>query len=410
MPRPVPGAKVSVATRSVAVTFVTLSLSYGVWYSYSVFLVSLLAEFGWSRSVVAGAFSLFTLVHGLSSFPLGWLADRMGTRRIVLAGGIILAAGLVLDGAVTHPWHLYAAFGIVTSLGVAASGWVPAVIMIQRWFPSRVGTVLGLTSAGIGVGIVVVPPLCQYLIEQIGWRGAFRVVAAIVLVWVVPSTLALVKDAPDSTRPAGRASGPGAGGMTLQSAVARVRFWLLSATQLSAAFVNQMLLAHQVAYMVDHGISPLEAASVVAVVGVGSIVAKAGGGWASDMFGRETMYALGMACVLASIASLGGLAWSGSAGWAFVYGGLVGVGYAVTSPLLPAVISDLYRGRHFGAILGAVNVANAVGGSLGPWMAGRLYDATGSYAMALWAAAGAAIVSTGALWLAAPRRGPEVEI
>ena len=82
----------SAGGRAVAATFVTLGLVYGVWYAYSVFLVALLHDFGWSRSLLAGAFSVFALVHGLLSPGLGWLADRIGSRRLVLAGGV--AAGL----------------------------------------------------------------------------------------------------------------------------------------------------------------------------------------------------------------------------------------------------------------------------------------------------------------------------
>ncbi|MBI4594166.1 MAG: MFS transporter, partial [Candidatus Rokubacteria bacterium] len=213
-----------------AATFVTLGVVYGVWYAYAIFLVALLGEFGWSRSLVAGAFSVFTLVHGCLSPPLGWLADRLGPRRLVLTGGVILAAGLVLDGAVQAPWHLYLTFGVVTALGVAFAGWVPAVMLVQRWFPERVGTALGLTSAGIGVGIFVMGPLSHWLIEAVGWRWAFRIIGLLAGAWIIPATLAFVADppgvgitgraggrAPATTRssPAAAAStatAPGAGG------------------------------------------------------------------------------------------------------------------------------------------------------------------------------------------------------
>lgn len=408
-----------------------------MWYAYAVFLVALLREFGWSRTVLAGAFSLFAFVHGVAGAPIGWLCDRVGPRRLVLAGGAILAVGLVLDGAVTRPWHLYVTFGIVTSLGVSAAGWTPAVVLVQRGFPRRVGTVLGFTSAGIGVGILVVVPLCQHLVDIVGWRWAFRFLGVLVALWVIPSTLWLVEDPIIVKDPIiGQGMGTRAGAtpmprrnhaersldspirvatsvrdittsvrdITLGEAAASARFWLLGLTTLFGAFVNQMLLVHQVAYLVDHGIAALTAASVVGLVGLASIVGKAGGGWASDVFGREVTFTFGMTCVVASVGTLGLLALTGEPAWAWIYGALVGVGYAVTAPLMPAVISDLYRGRHFGTIFGVLHIANAVGGSTGPWVGGRVFDLTGSYAGAFGAAVVAAALSALALWLAAPRR------
>jgi len=403
---------------------VTLGLAYGVWYAYAVFLVALLREFGWSRTVLAGAFSLFVFVHGTASAPLGWLCDRVGPRRLVVAGGAILAGGLVLDGAIRSPWQLYLAFGVLTAIGVAAAGWTPAVVLVQRWYPQRVGTVLGLTSAGIGVGILVVVPLCQALVGLVGWRWAFRIVGALAALWVIPATLWLVRDPPEQgtgTRAVatpmprrdphgasdfsrGASRDHGSRDVTLGEALGTVRFWLVAAVTLASSFANQMLLVHQVAFLVDHGVSALAAASVVGLVGVASIVGKSGGGWASDVFGRETTFTFGMACVAASVGALGLLAATGAAGWAWAYGALVGVGYAVTAPLLPAVMSDLYRGRHFGTIFGALHIANALGGSTGPWVGGRVFDATGSYAGAFAAGVVAAVLAALALWVAAPRR------
>ena len=397
------GRRAGGSGRSAVATFVTLGLTYGVWYSFAVFLVALLGEFGWNRSVLAGAFSLFTLVHGLAAYPIGWCCDRFGPRRVVLLGALLLTAGLVFDATVDRPWHFYLAFGVLTSLGVATAGWVPAVVVIQRWFPQRVGTVLGFTSAGIGVGIFLVGPLSQVLIELVGWRNAYRTLAVVIALWIVPAALFLLRDPP---RPAAMATSGGvaAAEARLREAAASRRFWLIAIAQGSASFANQMLLAHQVAYLVDHGVTALAAASVVGVVGLASIVGKGGGGWASDTVGRELTYTTGMALVAASIGILGLVALTGTPAWAYVYGALVGVGYAVTAPLMPAVVSDLYRGRHFGAIFGAIQVANAVGGSAGPWAAGRIFDASGSYAPAFVAALAATAVSATTMWIVAPRR------
>src|SRR5262245_64467713 len=100
--------------RPLVATFVTLTLVYGLWYAYSVFLVALLREFGWSRSVLAGAFSVFTLVHGGAGLPLGWVADRFGPRRVVLAGAAFLGAALWLDASISAPGQLYLPLGLLT--------------------------------------------------------------------------------------------------------------------------------------------------------------------------------------------------------------------------------------------------------------------------------------------------------
>src|SRR2546427_3683902 len=177
-------------------TFVTLGLAYGVWYAYSVFLVVLAEELHWSRSLLAGAFAVFALVHGLSSPPLGWLADRIGPRRVFMMGGPVLAVALTIDSAITRPVHLYLAFGILTSLGVTATALVPSVVLIRGWFPRRFGTALGVASAGIGVGIFAVVPFCQAMIDAVGWRWAFRILGIVVAVWIVPAAFTLVRDPP----------------------------------------------------------------------------------------------------------------------------------------------------------------------------------------------------------------------
>lgn len=178
------------------------------------------------------------------------------------------------------------------------------------------------------------------------------------------------------------------------------RFWLLCAAHFLGSLACQMLLVHQVAYLVDHGIPALVAASVVSVVGLASIAGKAGGGWFSDTAGREVTYTLGMACVVVSVGMLGVIALQPGPLPAYVYGALVGVGYSVTAPLLPALVSDLFRGRHFGAIFGTMQLGNSLGGALGPWIAGRVFDATGSYFWALSGAVLSASMATAALWVA----------
>jgi len=180
----------------VGAAFVTMALLYGLWYSYSVFLVALLKEFGWSRSATAGAFSVFALVHALVGPFFGPVAERFGPRRILLAGGCIVGLGLALTAETSQPWQLYLSFGVITAIGVGFSGYVPLVILIRGWFPTRIGTAVGIATAGISMGIAILVPVCQALIDHVGWRWAFRVLGLAVVGWLLPATLFLLRERP----------------------------------------------------------------------------------------------------------------------------------------------------------------------------------------------------------------------
>lgn len=400
------------ARRTLGVTVVTMSLVYGTWYAYTVFLVALLRDFGWSRSTVAGAFAVFTLVHGAMNPALGWLCDRVGPRRVIATGGLLVALGLWADSLVNTPWQLYLAFGGLTAAGIATAGWTPAVVLIQRQFTHRLGLALGIAGAGVGLGIFAIVPLCQALIDSYGWRWAFRALSALAAAWILPVTLMLVRETAVVASAGGPAESPGpagrlpvAAGPSLSAALATRPFWVMAGAACLGNVCSQALHVHQAAFLVDHGATPMVAASVVSVVGASSIVGKTGGGWLSDRFPREWVYVLGMTFMLAGVGLLLGLAATPAPWLPYAYGVLFGAGYSVTASLVPAMVSDRFRGRHFGSIFGVTQIGGAAGSALGAWQAGRLFDVTGSYVLAFTLAAGAALAATAAVWFGRlPRR------
>jgi len=372
----------------------TLGLTYGVWYSYSVFLVALLNDFGWSRSVLAGAFSVFTLVHGAANPVIGMLCDRVGPRRLVIFGGMALGLALYGNSFIDSPARLYLGFGLLTAASVALCGWVPAVVLVQRQFMDRLALSLGIVSSGIGLGMLLVVPLCQALIESLGWRSAWQILGAICAGVIVPANLFLVRDASapstvvstgargqEGATPQPRAHDAGAREVTLGGAVRTQAFWLVLAAFFFGNVCSQTLHVHQVAFLVDHGITAMAAASVVGVVGVASIFGKTGGGWLADRFEREKIYVIGIAILVGAVGALALVGIAPSRLGAYVFAVMLGVGYSATASLIPAMISDRFRGRHFGLILGMGLMGSAVGSALGPWLAGRLFDATGSYSI-----------------------------
>jgi len=349
-------------------------------------------------------------VHGLSGPLLGWLVERFGARTVITIGGVVLAASLFVGAQVDAAWQLYVAFGVLAALGMSAAGWVPSVVLIRAWFPLRVGTALGVASAGIGVGIFALVPFAQLLIDGLGWRWALRVLAIVIVAWIVPATLLLVQDRRTVTSIGAATTAvdapptPSRVYWTLRTVVRTWRFWATGAVFFAGSAATQMLLVHQVAYLVDHGVSALIAATVVGLVGIASIVGKAGWGALSDRIGREPTYTLAFGCVAASV---GVLALAGAHPHGLLpygYATLIGIGYAVTAPLTPAIASDLFGGPRFGRIFGTLHFTNSLGGALGAWVAGWIFDATGSYALALPIAAAMALLAPALLWVVAPRR------
>ncbi|HTX54425.1 MAG TPA: MFS transporter [Candidatus Baltobacteraceae bacterium] len=390
-----------------AAVFLNLALLYGIWYSYAVFLVALLQEFHWSRSVLAGAFSVFILVNGAISPIVGWMAGRLGARRVMLFGGVTLVAGLFLAAHTSVWWHLYVAFGLIASIGLTSAGWLPSIIVVRAWFLDRVGMAVGVVSAGIGVGIAFVVPLMQYSIGNVGWRWTFRLVALAVVIWMLPATFALIREAapeyipPDTTnRPAWRDA--------LGAALRDRRYWYLGGVYAFGNMVTQLLFVHQIAYLVDHGVAVLAAASVAGVAGMASIVGKVGWGSLSDRYGRELAYSWAMACLVASVGVLVLAGQYPESLLPFVYAVLFGLGYAGSAALTPAATSDLFAGPGFSTIFGTFQTILAVGAAGGAWLAGKIFDVTGSYSLALWLALAGSLAAPALMWLAAPSRALRV--
>jgi MFS family permease len=404
------------ANRSLAlgVIAVTLALSYGVWYAYSVVLVALLQEYGWSRSLLAGAFSVFTLVHGGVNPLAGVLCDRLRPAGLMAAGGVALGLALWLDSTIAAPWQLYLYFGVFTAAAVAAAGWIPAIVQVQRDFQDRLGLALGIVSSGVGVGMLVVVPVAQLLIDAYGWRTAFRVLGTVCVLWIVPSSIWLLRQSQNRGQSPIKKNQEKSGSdpqskpqtvnpVTLAQALRGQPFWLMLAAFFFGNVCSQTMHVHQVAYLVDHGVSALIAASVVGAVGASSIAGKIGGGWLSDRYERERVYVGGITIMVAAVAALWALG-SGigtPAAWAiYGYAVLLGVGYSATASLIPAMVSDRFGGTHFGAIVGFGLMGSAAGSALGPWMAGFLFDVTGSYVPAFAIAAACGVVAGAAGWRA----------
>ncbi len=383
----------------------SIGISYGIWYAYSVFLVAFLNDFGWSRTSLAGAFSLFAVVHGCMSPLVGFLCDRIQPALIMATGSLFLALALYSNSLITEVWHLYVTFGLFTAVSVSLCGWTPSVVIVQKRFQHRLGLALGIVSSGIGVGMLVMVPFCQVLIDSFGWRSAFRFFALVTVLIILPSALFLLRGATSASEkelglseitPTDSISTGTE--ITYRDAISSRQFWYMAGAFFFGGVCSQTLHVHQVAYLVDHGMAALTAAGIVAIVGVSSIFGKTGGGWLSDYVERELVYVSGIGIMVLSVFVLLLVGGSGSLGGAYLYAILLGIGYSATAALMPAMMFDRFEGENFGSILGTALFGSALGAAFGPWMGGYLFDISGSYTIPFSIAALCGVVAAAAGW------------
>jgi MFS family permease len=397
-------------------------LAYAVWYSFSVFFVALLKEFGWSRSLAAGAFSLFAIVHGATGPFVGGMVDRFGPRRVIVAGSLCLGFGLALCSFTSVWWHYYLFFGLITAAGVGTTGWVPNTTLIQQWFKANRGLAIGIISAGIGVGILVCVPSIQHLINGVGWRIAYRIMACFIPLVVAAMALVFLRRSPETTSqpdaavPQKEIIGTAAEAppipdgewtsrsWTVRQALTTKQFRLLCIAFPLGPFTTHSILTHQVAFFVDQGVDTLLASYIVGIVGISSVGAKILWGTLSDRIGREVTYTMGITGGVCGMIVLIIFSVHPFSILKYFYGILFGMGYAAVAALPAIITADFFEGRGYGGIFGTLMFLMGIGSALGAWFAGFLHDQVGSYVPVFIIMIACAFLACFTIWMAAPRK------
>jgi MFS family permease len=365
----------------VGVSFTTLALTYTVMYSFSVFFVALLKEFGWSRSVTAGAFSLFWVLHGVIGPFVGNLVDRWGARWVFLLGSLLLGIGLALCSWINSWWQLYLFFSVICAVGVGSTGWVTTVI--QNWFEGKRGLAMGIISSGVGIGIFACVPSIQYLINRVGWRTTYCLMAFIIPLSIMAMAIFFLKKRP-RTAPSKEAqmettlttvrdsSGMNEGGglrsWTLRQAIDTKQFRILCLCFFFTSFITQSILTHQVAFFVDQGLQALSASYIAGLVGLVSIVGKVSWGTLSDRIGREVAYTLVAVCAICAMVLLITFTRLPFIKIPYFYALFFGMGYAGLATLLPLMTADFFAGPAYGSIFGTLYLVHGLGGAFGAWL------------------------------------------
>ena len=174
----------------VAAAFCVALVAYGVQYSFGIFLKPLSGDFGWSRVLVSGAVSLFMFSRGALAILTGWATDKYGPTKTVAVGGFFLGLGLILTSQINSAWQLYLFYGLMVGFGLSIA-FAPLVATASRWFVSKRGLAIGVVTAGIGMGTVVMSPLARYLISVYEWQLSYVIIGLMAWVIVIPAALFL---------------------------------------------------------------------------------------------------------------------------------------------------------------------------------------------------------------------------
>jgi MFS family permease len=361
----------------VASLFVVLFFVLGSGYNTGgVFVGPLIKQFGWSRAQVSLLQTVLALSAGLFTMVVGWMLDRIDARIVISIGAAVAGAGFLVASRATGLGSILAAYGLL-GVGIAMSTLLPASLVIPNWFGERRGVPLGIVMAGTSVGGMVMAFIGSRVIMSGGWRLAYLVLAAPMILAVIPLVVAFVR-----TRPAGARGTTSVGvervpqGLELGRAVRGRSIWLIAVAQLLSGMAVTGMNLHLVPYLTGAGYAPGYAAGALSVVlGLGAI-GKLGMGYAADRIGARASLALNLVLMAIAFGMLPLLSKGGALSM-FVF--LYGLTWGAPLVLYPIVLAEAVGLKRLGSLLGLTGLFTTIGSALGPVLAGRIFDSTGSY-------------------------------
>ena len=375
----------------VAVTFLCLLVMSGAGnFVYSLFVKPLEADLGWSRGDIMVGFTIFFVMMGVASPIVGRIVDRHGARAVIPAGALVMGLGFVLLSLMNELYLFYFAY-VLVGTGAAAMGVVPASAVVSNWFRRKRGTAIGLMSAGIGAGGLILSPIVGYLIPHLGWRNSYLVLAVIVWISIIPLCLLVIR-----TKPAEKGLYPDglkaaeatamieplasdSSGLSLRMALTTPAFWLIAAAFLSSNFSNMGAIQAQVPYLDDIGFPTGTAAAALGAVGLGSGIGKIFFGWLCDRIPPKYACAIGLCLQLVAIFMLMNVGPASPMAMVWLYALTLGFSVGSWLPTMSMLVSTSFGLACYGAIFGVVNFIQNIGTGSGPLMAGYLYDSMHTY-------------------------------
>jgi MFS family permease len=374
-------AMARVALVVLALCFALSMLGRGFGESFTVFLKPISESFGWDRGQVVSIYSLAALAGGVSGPLIGRLFDHSGPRAVYALGLLLLGSAFLISAVAEHLWQFQLSLGLCVGVGIALIGNVPNSILLGRWFGPKLPTAMAVIYSATGAGVLILLPASQLLIDSIGWPAAYRLFGITALVLLVPLLLLpwrlFAGGAPHVVHRRGDAVADDS--WTLSRALRHHAFWALFATFFFTAIGMFAISPQVVAYLIDVGFPPLQAATAWGFSGVVLLFGMLGVSWLDGLIGRRPSVLFSYALSIIGILLLWALQWAPNiwvlTGFVICFGSMIGS----RGPLLSATAMKIFRGKRIGTIYGTITFGSGLGSALGSWGGGVLHDLTHSY-------------------------------
>jgi MFS family permease len=377
--------------------------SSGSRFSFGVFVIPMSEELHWGRDQLALAASLNLILAGLLRPMAGLMADRLGSKIVVLTGVALGGSALILTSYSHELWQFYLAYGVLLAIGYACASPVTVTTLVGQWFVKRRSLAMSIGSTGTALGELITIPLAMLAVISVGWDNAFRVIAAFMLLIVLPVGYLLLYDRPadKGLQPYGFVPGQSAGGrvggpaMTLGESIRTGDFWRLGFGFFVCGFTMSFASTHFVPFAMDTGIEPMAAANALSVVGACSLAGGLTAGYLGDRFSRKN--------VLATVYLLRGLAFAvlfQARDLPTLYLGsfLLGISWTSTGALTSAITADKCGLKHLGTIYGTMFTIMPIGSGVGAYLSGLIYESRHGYELSLVMSALAGLIAAVAVF------------
>jgi len=366
-------------------------VTYGLIYSYSVFFKPLADYFQWDRASVSLIYSLSMIFRGAAAIGTGWLADKFGARKALVFCGLMIAAGYVLSSQVTTLWQFFLTYGIVEAIGVSGIFGIGSAV-VSRWFTKNRGLALGIVASGSGLGTLLIVPATERLVSAYDWSQTFIIVGIAAGILVAGGALLFKEPAqPPPTEVKQNKTTETVGG-----AIKDIRLWLVMFCFTLFLFATQIVLVHLVNHATDIGIDPLLAATFMSVIGGISLVGRLSTGVVAEKIGLYK--SLWLICIFQAISFIL-LLFAKSAWMFYIFAIFFGVAYGGEVTQIPLVVSRFFGTKVMATLMGVVLFVTGFGGAASPWIAGKIYDVTGSYNWAFIMGIIASVLCMVMIWL-----------